>query len=414
MLIISPFIPYDNVGHAGGKTHNYYLKRFHQSEEFDVRLITFANPDDLGRHDLDKYGIDYKIITLSRKFVARGKRLFWRKITFLNLFDKNGAFVAPFYQKTIIQSLKQLKKERYYPDVILLEWTQIVLLIDEIKKIYPSSYYISSEHDVSFLTVERALKFKGGIKKFFYKNHLKNEKKSELFSLKLSNLIATQNEKDRNLLLKNGVDSAKIYCICPYYLHMFDVKPDYNSKNIIFFGAMRRAENYLSVIWFIENVFNSVIKMYPGSKLFVVGNKPPDKLINYSSDNIIVTGFVKNPQQYFEKSCCMVCPLVLGGGIKVKVLEGMSAGLPVVTNSIGIEGIPAKNRVEYLHAETPEDYIALIKKLFEEPKLARQIGEAGRVFVRMNFDLERSFEDYKARILKEVHYSEKYPSDIEV
>jgi len=414
MLFISPFIPYDNVGHAGGKTHNYYLKKFHQSEEFDVKLITFATLDEVEKHDLGEYGIDYKIIVLSRKFGARVMRFFWRKVISLNIFDKKGAFVAPFYQKAIKQSLKQLKEKRYYPDIILLEWTQFVLLIDEIKKIYPSSYYVVSEHDVSFLTMDRGLKFKRGIKKFLYKNHLKNEKKSELYSLKLSDLVVTQNVKDKDLLLKNGINSIKIYCIVPYYTHMFDIIPSYAPKNIIFFGAMNRGENYLSVIWFIENVFKKIIKMYPESKLFVVGNKPPDKLINYSSDNIIVTGFVKNPQKYFEKSSCMVCPLVSGGGIKVKVLEGMSAGLPVITNDIGIEGIPARDRMEYLHAETPEEYIALIKKLFEEPKLARQIGEAGRVFVKMNFDFGRSFEDYKARILKEVHYSGKHPSDIEV
>lgn len=402
MLIISPFIPYDNVGHAGGKTHNYYLKKFHQSEEFKIKLITFSSPDDLKKQDLDRYGIDYKVIVFSRKFIARVIRYIWRKINALNIFDKRGAFIAPYFKKAIIEALKKLKINGYQPDIILMEWTQVVLLISEIKIIYPNSYYIASEHDVSFLTIERNLKLYKGIKKLIKRIHFKSEKKTELYSLKLSDLIVPHNIKDKDLLINEGINPNKFHYISPYYMNMFNIMPDYASRNLIFFGAVGRVENYISIIWFIENVYGEVIKRYPKTIFYIVGGNPPNELLKYKSNNIIITGFLDRPEEYFKKSNCMICPLLLGGGIKVKVLEGMSAGLPVITNNIGIEGIPAREGIEYLHSETPEEYIRNIIKVFENYEFAKKIGKAGRNFVKANFDLEVSFSKYKKRILEDV------------
>jgi len=136
--------------------------------------------------------------------------------------------------------------------------------------------------------------------------------------------------KDKNLLINERIDPKKIHCICPYYSNMFDLKPDYASKNIIFFGAMDNSENYLSAIWFIENVFDEIVKGYPESKFFVVGGSPPSKLLKYNSDNTVITGFVDNPKKYFEKSSLMVAPLLLGGGIKVKILLIVHLKSPMV------------------------------------------------------------------------------------
>lgn len=403
MLIISPCIPYDNMGHAGGKTHNYYLKKFHESEEFEVKLITFSFPDDLKKQDLDRYGIDYKVIIFSRKFIARIIRFIWRKINTLNIFDKRGAFIAPYFKKAIIEALKKLKINGYQPDIILMEWTQIVLMINEIKKIFPKAYYISSEVEVSFLSEKRSVKFYKGINKYFKNKYFKNKKIIELFSVKSSNLTITQSIEDKKLLITEGINSKKIYNICPYYFDMFDVKPDYTSNNIIFFGAMGRIENYLSVIWFINHVFSKIIKKYPNSKLFIVGSNPPNKLLNYQScKNIIVTGFVSNPKIYFKISNMMVAPLVSGGGIKVKVLEGMSSALPVITNNIGIEGIPAREGIEYLHAEAPKEYIKHITNIFENHNYASKIGKSARKFIKKEFSTNDSFKDYKKRILKDI------------
>ncbi|MDE6847680.1 MAG: glycosyltransferase, partial [Lachnospiraceae bacterium] len=89
---------------------------------------------------------------------------------------------------------------------------------------------------------------------------------------------------------------------------------------------------------------------------------------------------------------CMAAPLLLGAGIKVKVLEAMSAGVPVLTNDIGIEGIGCRPGQEYLHCETPQDYSAAVIWMEQNPQQAAQMAAAGKRYIAEKFDLEDRYE----------------------
>ena len=75
-------------------------------------------------------------------------------------------------------------------------------------------------------------------------------------------------------------------------------------------------------------------------------------------------------------------------GIKTKIQESMSAGVPVLTNEIGIEGIPARNGYEYFHCNTAEDYRNVILSLSSDIKKAEEVGKAAQLFIRNNFSYE--------------------------
>ena len=91
--------------------------------------------------------------------------------------------------------------------------------------------------------------------------------------------------------------------------------------------------------------------------------RPHESLQRYRSDKIVVTGFVPDIRNALSACICKVVPLRQGAGIKVKVIEAMSAGIPVLANTIGIEGIPAQNGIQYLHCETPNDYKTAFEKI---------------------------------------------------
>ena len=117
----------------------------------------------------------------------------------------------------------------------------------------------------------------------------------------------------------------------------------------------------------------------------------------YQSERVIITGFVDSIVPYFESAICLVAPLVLGAGIKVKVLEGLSSGIPVITNDIGIEGIPAKDGINYIHAKDPSQY----EKAIRDAKAGKleSIGGFGRRFLQSNYDIDMSVENYKERLV---------------
>lgn len=397
LLIISPYIPYDNVPHAGGKTHNYYFKRFSLDNDFEVNLITFSGEEEADKvKEIKKYCNNVSLIVYSNNIVEKIKRGILNLSSKFNIFDKNAGMSSGFLKYKMINELKRLKDEGYNPDYILLEWTTIVLLVDYIKEVFPGAKVIASEHDVSYLGFERKLNINNN-----FRNRIRYKKiyNSEIEALSKVDLVVTHNFKDYNLLNNLNVKFNKLDYICPYYDDYRNSYISSENKNILFFGAMDREENYESCIWFIKNVFYKLLNIDNEFKLYIVGNKPNEKLLKYKSNEIIITGFVESVQPYFEKSLCMVCPLLLGAGIKVKVLEAMSSGLLVISNDIGIEGVPVIAGKEYIHCETPNEYINAILEVANKEKDPVVIGKNGKEQIINNFSLETSYNKLKRNML---------------
>ncbi len=403
ILVISPFVPYDNVGHAGGKIHNYYLKRFNADKNFEIKLITFADLSEKNKIDLKKYKVDSKIFfhNYNNFFYKLKKLLFYNLNGKFNPFEKNLGYIDYYCERMINNYLNNLKKEGYEPEIIILTWTQIVLMLPNIKKIYPSCKCVAIEHDVSYLSLYR----KYIIEKNFIRKNIKliryrKLKKLEIQRLKSFELVMPLNAKDMELLMDENLNKyTKLDYIYPYFTDLSFVKPCYTENNIIFFGAMYRSENYESCIWFIQNVFNKLVEVDKSFKFYIVGGNPNKKLYKYSNDNIYITGFVEDISLYFNKALCMVVPLLYGAGIKIKVLEGMSSGLPVLTNDIGIEGIPASSD-DFMYCKNPNDYINNILVLKNDNDRTKNIGNNARNFIKKNFNLDKSYEKYKGNILK--------------
>lgn len=109
--------------------------------------------------------------------------------------------------------------------------------------------------------------------------------------------------------------------------------------SLLFWGAMGRPENSHAIVGFIKTNFVRLKQKYADAKIYVVGSNPPNDLRAMASADVVVTGFVNDPTPYFERAEIGIAPLISGAGIKVKVLEMLSAGLPVVSTPVGAEGI---------------------------------------------------------------------------
>lgn len=398
LLWISYCVPYDNVAHAGGKTHNYYLKGLHKFDDFNIKLISFARKDDISKLDLDEYGIDYELIMHHETGL---KHFFWAciyKISKWNILDSCGGFVSIYVKNKLKKKIKQLQAIKYKPDLIILQWTQIILMKDYIEKVFKNVPIVVIEEDVSYLALQRRLNEEKNIVKMFFRKQLYiNLMKQEQKYLKEAKLIILSNYKDYRLIRKDGIVN-KAWVWSPYYQSLIDLQYQGGTKDILFYGAMSRDENWKSAIWFIENVLNKIMDM--NVRFIIVGNKPNKKLLKYSSKKVIVTGFVEDIRPYMQKSLCLVAPLVLGAGIKVKVLEALSAGIPVLTNEIGIEGINATNNKEYYHCSSPEEYIDIIKKLVRGQEDVKSISKNAKTLIKNQFNCEQSLYEFRQQLIR--------------
>lgn len=383
LLVISPFTAYKNIKHAGGKIHYYYLSKI--ENYFDITIISIANEqekDDIKNTIIKNKNsyIFYKNKKLNK--ISYIKHFFWQR----NPFDKYAGFIDYDTQCFFYKVAKQLKQEKYQPNIILLDWTQSIFLSKKIHRLFPNSTIICIEQDVTFLKYKRFFeKSDFYLKKKINKHKYQNIKKQELNSLKYATQIITLNHKDTELLESELKNNLKIKTIVPYFDKYIHITRKKINPNIIYFGAMSRPENYNSAIWFIQNVLPLLPSYF---KFIVIGNAPAKELLNLKNDRIEITGFVNDITSYFESALCIAAPIVMGAGIKIKILEAMSAGLPVITNDIGIEGIPAENLKHYIHCTYPEEFVTNIIKLYNDHDFNLLIGNNARNFIQNNFNYE--------------------------
>lgn len=390
VLWISPFVPYDNVRHAGGKTHNFYIKYFQKSGKFDINLISLALPEDEKNFDLDKYGISNDV------YIVGGNKIkdLCRAVYNFNSFYNSRHWLCKTilsYQYHVLKKYVRSYAKDNVPDIVIMQWTGAGFLLPYIKKLFPNAYTVIIEEDVSFLGYKRRYMCETDTKqKKKYERLYKHLISEELSLLSNCNLVVVNNGKDKELLVKNGIDSRKIYTAAPYYDDYSCVERNNVNKSVIFYGVMDREENHNAAMWFARNVMPKVSDS--GVSFEVIGNNPKDELKNLESENIHIKGFVQNVKPYFEQCLCMAVPLQLGAGIKVKILEGLSAGIPVLTNEIGIEGIPAKKDEEFFYCEKDEDYANVIKRLLKDSELESEVGKNAKKFMSENYNLSRQLD----------------------
>lgn len=391
VLWISMMAPYDNVGHASGKTENYYLKYVQAHSEFQMVLMTLCKDYEVSKLDLDKYGIKNKIYVRKWKgiygFIRRG--IAW--LSKFNIINKYAGLTPSDISYGIKKMLRELANENFMPDCIILQWTEILFMFPEIKKLYPDVPIIAIEEDVSYLGQLRRLQNSRGLQKKFYEIKYHKVKNLELKYLDEVNLVVLNNLKDYELVIKDGIKS-KIFIWSVFFQQLLKVIPVRTSKDIIFYGAMSREENWRSAEWFILNVMP--LLQDRDVRFVIIGSNPNRKLYRYCNNKIVIKGYVEDISNELAGCLCLVAPLLLGAGIKVKVIEALSCGIPVLTNSIGIEGIPAVNEESYFHCETASDYAEIIGKLYNEQINTQSLSKYAKAVIKNNFNYEKNADEF--------------------
>ena len=405
ILFITPNPIHSNVGNAGAKTLLCYFDLFNKSNEFSCAIAYTGNHDDDYNLMLNEYpNTPFFSYSIKKGFFNKVYDFF----RFTLLYPKLKLFIPRYYAtngfigERLTNNLESAKKNNFIPDIIIVEFTTLILWVNKVKEIFPQSILVASSHDVTFLSVKRFFNLDNK-SSFFSKWYYSSFKRKEIECLKQFDVIVLHNEKDKVLLKQEGFAGGNLISITPWF-DRYKLLDNLPKIRIVFFGAMSRAENFLAVEWFLDNVWPQLNqRLGSKAKFTIVGSGiPKNKVEKFDqSPNVERTGFLKDPSVVFSEAVCFVVPLHLGAGIKVKVLEAMSAGIPVVTNDIGIEGIPAKPGIDYLHCNTVEDYLSNITALFEQKHLQTLISEQSQKLIMQNFSISTSFENYKSILLSQ-------------
>ena len=185
------------------------------------------------------------------------------------------------------------------------------------------------------------------------------------------------------LVVPNGVDVAR------YTPDLVDSIP-LRHPAIVYTGKMSFRPNVDAMVWFHKHVWPRVHAGVPEATLYVVGKEPHSRLDPLVADpSVVVTGYVKDVLPYFGGADVYVVPLRIGGGTRLKVLEAMAAGLPVVSTTMGAEGIVLEPGRHALLADEADDFAAAIEHLLANRKRRQALGDSARENVLENYDWQR-------------------------
>jgi polysaccharide biosynthesis protein PslH len=160
-----------------------------------------------------------------------------------------------------------------------------------------------------------------------------------------------------------------------------------SSNEIVFTGSMDWLPNEDAVAWFADAILPRIRAEVPDARFTIVGRTPSQPVLDLARAHrdITVTGSVPDVRPYMERAAAFVIPMRVAGGTRLKVYEAMGMEIPIVSTTIGIEGLPVRHDVELLVADEPEAFAAAVVRLLREPPLGTRLATNAARRVRAEF-----------------------------
>lgn len=311
---------------------------------------------------------------------------------FLNLFTRHSYNISRFYCKKLAKRLGNLLSEERF-DIIQLEGLYLTPYIPVIRQ-HTGSPILFRSHNIEHFIWERLAKTSGNMLKKAYLEFLARRLRAyEMKAVHQVDGLIAISPVDMLFFEKNGFAQPGI--TIPVAVEPADFKPGevvLEENTVFHIGSMDWRPNQDGVMWFLEKVWPLVINQNPALRFIVAGKNIPDIFYAYAGSNVIVAGRVPDAAAFMHANELMVVPLLSGGGMRVKIIEGMAAGKTIVSTSIGAEGINCTHGHNILLADTQEEMAETIVNCFRQKEEMQKIGKKARQFAVENHNMENTID----------------------
>jgi glycosyltransferase involved in cell wall biosynthesis len=244
------------------------------------------------------------------------------------------------------------------------------------------------EHEIRSRTL--ALVRPGARKLYDYLNHLKLRAEEERSWQDVDACAATSPIDEATI--RNKVPGT-VTAVVPNAVDTAFFSPGPRRREagtILFYGTLSYYPNLDGLLFFLREVMPAVRRLHPSARLKIVGINPPEALRRFEAPDVTFTGFVEDLRPHLAQASVVIAPLRIGGGTRLKVLEAMAMAAPVVSTSLGAEGIAVTHGREVLLADTAETFAAEVVRVLRDDGLGAELGSAGRRLVEKSYDWRAS------------------------
>jgi glycosyltransferase involved in cell wall biosynthesis len=324
---------------------------------------------------------------------------------FLNLFSNQSYFVSRFHTKDFELELVQLLTSGEY-DIIQLEGVFMAVYLPVIKK-YCKAKVVIRTHNVEHKIWDRHIQSEKNLVKRCYLNIQNTRlKKFELSSLNAVDVAVTISPDDLTNF-KNLKVACKLFNSITgvnFSNYQLNKSITIQENTLFYFASMDWLPNQEAVDWFLKTCWPILSSKNESIKLVIAGRNMPGRYKQLNSERIMVIENVLNPVDFYSSYQVLIVPLLSGSGVRIKIIEGMSYGKPIISTSVGAEGIGAVEGEHLMIADSPEDFVRTIIEVLNDPVKLNQLSSNALNFAKKNFNNQLIVADllkYYQKLLNE-------------
>lgn len=367
-----------------------------------------------GWHELGKVVHVLCMNTSRHRVDAATLPALFQEIGSFKLFEMDTDIKAMSVLRNLILSRKPEHAERFYnqqfEQVLIEQVKNIVPEIIQFESIYLDSYIPAIRHHSKAKIIQRlhniesevwqrlAKATKQPLRRWYLFNLSKRIAQFEQKAWQNCDAILAISENDTQKIKASGI--LQPICTIPYGIELkttasTTVTAYHKSYHI---GAMDWQPNIDAMKWMCTEIVSEVAKAIPNFRFYFAGRNMPNELLSVQSEHIFCAGEVADADAFIADKAILVVPLRSGSGIRVKILEAMSAQKLVISSEIGMQGIAAEDGVHYIKADHGEAFVAALLWAQKNPESAYQIACNGADLVRSQYQHKILMEKEQAFI----------------
>jgi glycosyltransferase involved in cell wall biosynthesis len=378
VLMLTQVLPYPPD--SGPKVKTYNMVKF-LSQNHDLTLVSFVRGDQTSEVEhLKRFCKAVYTVPIQRTRLNDGLALVKSLVTSMPWFMARDDFQEI---RTLLADLCQ--REKF--DIVHADQLNMAQFASQI----PGAARILDAHNALWLLYRRlARTTRNFIMAQFLEREWRLLKRYEGAICRTFDAVLTVSEADKAALEEASGGTGNLIvapiAVDPETIQLIPRVPQ--ADHILHIGTMFWPPNVDGVLWFLREVYPIISRARPDVHFDIVGARPPKEITESgrSLEGVTVTGYVKEPGEYLKKTGVMVVPLLAGGGMRVKILEALAEGLPIVTTSIGCEGIAVENGRHLLVANSPQEFAQATLRLLTDRAFANTLARNGRELIEKSYD----------------------------
>jgi glycosyltransferase involved in cell wall biosynthesis len=307
---------------------------------------------------------------------------------FINLFGQHSANIDRYYDSAFERLLIREVRNTAY-DIIQFEGLFVAPYLESVRK-NTKARLVYRAHNIEHQVWERlALQKNDPLKRWFLKMIARRIKKYELQHLNSFDAIAVFTQQDKKTMENYG--AKQNIEVIPVGINMDRYQPEPQKvefPSLFFLGSLNWMPNREGIEWFLENFHNDLVDGELRTRFYVAGNDIPEQFDEYEvMGKIFIQGEVDDALEFVNSKSIMIVPLLSGGGMRVKIVEGMAMQKCIISTSLGAEGINYNHGGNILIADTREEFFKAIKRCIGDEEFCKNIGLNARRMIESQHDI---------------------------